>query len=122
MSSKNGGHAGTDGVDGVGGPVEGGGRGLWDEAAAGDVSALAAALSEGGGGDVHACNADGETIDTRPSECEWDSGSRRQRDNPRRDRQSWGAESRLADGGSLGNVGTGRPFFQSFFPAAVEEP
>ncbi|CAM9673877.1 unnamed protein product, partial [Ectocarpus fasciculatus] len=37
------------------------GRGLWDEAAAGDMAALAAALTPGGEGDVHACNSDGWT-------------------------------------------------------------
>ncbi|CAM9453683.1 unnamed protein product [Ectocarpus sp. 8 AP-2014] len=37
------------------------GRGLWDEAAAGDLAALAAALTPGGEGDVHACNGDGWT-------------------------------------------------------------
>lgn len=59
--TRDGQHAGVDGADGSGGTVDGVvGRGLWDEAAAGDVSALAAALSEGGGGDIHACNADGE--------------------------------------------------------------
>ncbi|CAM9122136.1 unnamed protein product [Ectocarpus sp. 12 AP-2014] len=36
-------------------------RGLWDEAAAGDLAALAAALTPGGEGDVHACNGDGWT-------------------------------------------------------------
>ncbi|CAM9387517.1 unnamed protein product, partial [Scytosiphon promiscuus] len=59
---KDGQQSGREGVDGSGGGApEGSGRGLWDEAAAGDVSALAAALSEGGGGDVHACNTDGWT-------------------------------------------------------------
>lgn len=36
------------------------GRGLWNEAAAGDLDALATALAPGGDGDVHARNVDGE--------------------------------------------------------------
>eukprot|EP00752_Nemacystus_decipiens_P014799 g13175.t1 len=47
-------------ADGPGGGVQRG-RGLWDEAAAGDLDALAAALSPNGDGDVHARNLDGWT-------------------------------------------------------------
>ena len=36
------------------------GRGLWDQAGAGDLDALATALAPGGDGDVHARNVDGE--------------------------------------------------------------
>lgn len=43
---------------------EGAKRGLWDEAAVGDLTALAAALGPAGTGDVHACMVDGEILIT----------------------------------------------------------
>lgn len=56
------------------------GRGLWDDAAAGDLDAIAAALSPGGDGDVNARNTDGEEDERTPRCIHTETNSQREED------------------------------------------